>query len=114
MHFTGCRHSFRLSVAAFSSRALAVMFVVGVRLAIAQDAPRLPMHERQERAAKLVQEALRMRAAGVATGTRELLAQAVSTAPEFAPAHWQLGEVQIDRRWMALAECQKTFASNRD
>jgi hypothetical protein len=90
------------------------MLVLGVRLAVAQDAPRLPMHERQERAAKLVQEALRMRAAGVATGTRELLAQAVSTAPDFAPAHWQLGEVQIDRSWMALAECQKTFASNRD
>ena len=50
----------------------------------------------------LVKKALQAEAAGDQKAHAEYLAQAVAADPDYAPAHWQLGEVLIDGQWRAV------------
>ncbi len=53
-------------------------------------------------AGELVRQALAAEAAGQPDKRTSLLKQALSASPDFAPAHWQLGEVRAKERWLPV------------
>jgi hypothetical protein len=56
------------------------------------------------KAAQLVTRAMEAGIAGDQQKRRSLLNEAIEVAPEFAPAHWQLGHVRRDGKWQTTAE----------
>ncbi len=55
-------------------------------------------------AAQLVRQALEAEAAGDVRGRTKLLARALAADPDYAPAHWQLGEVRRGDGWVEPVE----------
>lgn len=73
--------------------------------------PSLPPED--EVAAKaLVRRALESEVAGDAQGRRDLLKQALETAPEYPPANWHSGRVEVDGRWVRLDEAARLIAAD--
>jgi hypothetical protein len=94
-----------------------LLLLIGLRLISVADEKPLPAYERRERdarAGKLVEEALRKRIVGTNDEVRELAALAVTNAPDFAPARWLHGEVRRNGRWMSLEEIQKQSAESEN
>ncbi|HVU90013.1 MAG TPA: polymorphic toxin-type HINT domain-containing protein [Pirellulales bacterium] len=58
-------------------------------------------------AAALVRKALLAEVAGNLQARADALRQAVTIAPEFAPAHWQSGEVKVGERWLAVEDAAR-------
>ncbi|HEY4312301.1 MAG TPA: polymorphic toxin-type HINT domain-containing protein [Pirellulales bacterium] len=55
-------------------------------------------------AAQFVRQALTAEATGDATGRTHYLAKALAADPDYAPAHWQLGEVRQNGTWIGAEE----------
>jgi hypothetical protein len=68
--------------------------------------------ERQAKSAKLVDRALRERAAGNAAETRKLLDLALELAPDYAPVHWHRGEIWHHGRWLTVSMFQGLAAAD--
>ncbi len=49
-------------------------------------------------------------AAGDAAARSNYLRQALVVDPEYAPAHWQLGEIKVDNKWLATDSAATTSA----
>lgn len=64
-------------------------------------------------AADLVHAALLAEASGDAESRRQLLQEAVKASPDAPLAHWSLGEVRQDGRWLSLENAQEQAASDR-
>lgn len=58
----------------------------------------------------LVRRALECEVAGDAQRRRDLLKQALDTAPDYPPANWHSGRVEVDGQWVTLAEAVKLAA----
>jgi hypothetical protein len=52
--------------------------------------------------AQLVRQALLAEASGKTSKRAQLLQRAVEDKPDYAPAHWQLGEVRVGDRWLSI------------
>jgi hypothetical protein len=63
-----------------------------------------------DQAAQLVHSALQAEATGKPDQRADLLKQALATAPDFAPAHWQLGEIHTDGGWTSIDDTAKQDA----
>jgi tetratricopeptide (TPR) repeat protein len=63
-----------------------------------------------DQAAQLVHSALVAEANGKPDQRTDLLKQALATAPDFAPAHWQLGEIHTDGGWISVDDAAKQDA----
>lgn len=63
-------------------------------------------------AERMTREALAAGAAGDAELRSELLEQAVTVAPEFAPARWAQGQMQVAGEWHSVAEVQQAAQAN--
>jgi hypothetical protein len=83
-----------------------ICFVV-VTLAHA-DAPVKPA----DQAAQLVKRALQAEAEGKPDVRTDLLNQALATVPDFAPAHWQLGEIRSGDKWTSVDNAAKQTANS--
>lgn len=121
MHHGIDRRGFRLSAALVVTAVVVSVLWFAGRSGSAEEGPRLSsqklkekLKERETQAAKLVEEALRLRAAGDTAKAREQLTQAVSLAPDHAPARWQLGEIRRDGEWTGLEEIVPGAVSNAD
>jgi hypothetical protein len=60
-----------------------------------------------DRAAALVQQALKAEAEGKPDERADLLQQAMAIAPDYAPAHWQAGETRADEKWSSIDDATK-------
>ncbi|HZZ29751.1 MAG TPA: polymorphic toxin-type HINT domain-containing protein [Pirellulales bacterium] len=69
-----------------------------------------PANAKIDQAAKLVQQALKAEAAGKPAERDALLKQALAIAPDYAPAHWQRGEVKSSTGWVSVDEAAKRDA----
>lgn len=58
-------------------------------------------------AQRMTREALAAGAAGDAELRSKLLEQATTVAPEFAPARWAQGQMQVDGQWQAVGKVQQ-------
>ena len=58
----------------------------------------------------LVAEAQEAEAAGDTDKRFRLLREAVRIAPDYELARWQLGQVQVDGRWVSVEEAQRRAA----
>lgn len=67
----------------------------------------------RRQAATLVEEALHREIYGQSEERDALLAKAVEASPDYAPARWHRGEVQIDGKWVASAEAPAALESDR-
>ncbi len=63
-----------------------------------------------DQAAQLVQRALQAEADGKPDDRADLLKQALATAPDFAPGHWQLGEIRSGDQWTSVDDAVKQDA----
>ncbi len=54
-----------------------------------------------------MQRALQAEAEGKPDDRADLLKQAVATAPDFAPVHWQLGEIRSGDKWTSVDDAAK-------
>jgi hypothetical protein len=61
----------------------------------------------------LVEEALNREIYGESKERDALLAKAAETSPDYAPAHWHLGKVQIDGEWVDAASASAVLESDR-
>jgi len=87
----------------------------GPGLAEAAEPPvrKLRPQEKQQAAQKLVAQALSSEATEASSSMRQQLLQAaLEQAPDFAPAHWNLGEVQLNHRWVSIAEAPQVAGAN--
>jgi len=60
----------------------------------------------------LVRRALESEVAGDAQGRRDLLKQAMERVPEYPPANWHSGRVQVDGGWVTLDEAARLAATD--
>jgi hypothetical protein len=60
-----------------------------------------------DQATQLVQKALVAEAAGKPDDRANILQQTLQIAPDFAPAHWQMGEVHADGKWTSIDDAAK-------
>jgi hypothetical protein len=65
-----------------------------------------------ETALRLVDEARLAKLAGDATRQFALLRQAVSLAPDYEVARWQLGQIKVGDDWVAVEEAQRRAGAN--
>jgi hypothetical protein len=63
-------------------------------------------------AADYVRLALQHAAYGKSEMGRQLLEAALLHSPDYAPAHWHLGHVQVDGKWTPVDEAQQIAAEN--
>jgi len=63
-----------------------------------------------ESAENLVSEALHREIYGLNSERSVLLSKAMEASPEFAPARWHAGMIQVDGQWMAVEDSQPTDA----
>lgn len=63
--------------------------------------------------ARLVRLALEAESDGDSVGRERYLAQALAADPDYAPAHWQLGEVRRGDRWIAPIDSARDRESQR-
>jgi hypothetical protein len=63
---------------------------------------------RASEARLLVDKALSAEADGDEQARTDYLKQALAADPEFAPAHWQLGEMKIDGQWLSVDSAAAT------
>ncbi len=95
------------------TRWLIPSFVVGVFIGVYADGSWIIAAERSSvtkasggdspsAAAALVQQALAAESAGNLQQREDYLRQALAADPDFAPAHWQLGEVRVGKSWLAV------------
>jgi len=63
-----------------------------------------------DQAAQLVHSALEAEADGKPDVRANFLHQALAVAPDFAPAHWQSGEIQTGDRWISIDTAAKQDA----
>lgn len=68
--------------------------------------------ENEAAAKALVRRALESEVAGDAQSRRDLLKQALEMAPEYPPANWHSGRVEVDGRWVALDEAARLAAAD--
>ena len=60
----------------------------------------------------LVRRALESEVAGDAQRRQDLLKQALEAAPDYPPANWHLGRVEVDGQWVALDEAARLAAAD--
>jgi hypothetical protein len=65
-----------------------------------------------ETAQRLVDEAQHAKLVGDASRQFALLRQAISIAPDFELARWQLGQLKIDDEWLTVEEAQRRAGAN--
>ncbi len=63
-----------------------------------------------DQAAQLVQRALQAEADGKPGDRADLLKQALTVAPDFAPGHWQSGEIRTGDKWTSIDNAAKQDA----
>jgi hypothetical protein len=63
-------------------------------------------------AGKLVQQALEAESAGQPEERAKLMERAVSSYPDYAPAHWAAGEIRLKDRWLPVDEAMKEIAAS--
>jgi hypothetical protein len=70
--------------------------------------------EPSERASpqRLLLAGLQAEAAGDADARLALLRDAAAIAPDYAPARWQLGHVQVDNQWLPIEAAQRKAAAD--
>lgn len=68
--------------------------------------------ENEAAAGTLVRRALESEVAGDAQGRRDLLKQALDKAPDYPPANWHSGRVEVDGRWMTMDEAARLAVAN--
>jgi hypothetical protein len=66
--------------------------------------------ENEAAAKALVRRALESEVAGDAESRRDLLKQALEAAPDYPPANWHSGRVEVDGRWVTLDEAAQLTA----
>jgi Pretoxin HINT domain len=81
----------------------AVVLVVFISQHALADAALAP----NDQALQLVQRALLAEADGKPDDRATFLQQALSIAPDFAPAHWQSGEIRTDNQWTSIDDAVK-------
>jgi hypothetical protein len=64
-------------------------------------------------AARLVRQALEAEAAGDRDARGEYLQRALAADPDYAPAHWQMGEVRQDDKWVGIDTLSRDPARKR-
>ncbi len=74
--------------------------------------PEYLRRELQAQAAGLVEASLRIRADGESGDVRQLLSRAVTVAPDFAPARWQLGEFKQGPNWTSAKSLLEASSSD--
>lgn len=67
----------------------------------------------RKQAAALVEEALNREIYGQGKERDELLAKATAASPDFAPARWHRGEVQVDGKWIDSTEASAALEGDR-
>lgn len=63
-------------------------------------------------AAATTQQALAREADGDETGCRALIEKALDEDANYAPAHWQLGHVNVDGKWLPVDEATRAIATS--
>jgi hypothetical protein len=96
----------RTHLASYFSASCLLIFVAQASAATSTSSDASP-------AAALVQAALDAEQAGDAERRAALLAEAIETDPEFAPARWHSGQVNFDGAWRTLADVQNLVSHHR-
>lgn len=86
---------------AFAACQLSILITFTGAASAQPPVPPLPK-ESTVKASRLVAEALKAEARGDAQARTARLREAVVVAPDYAPAHWHLGQVNRDDRWMTI------------
>ncbi|HTQ40686.1 MAG TPA: polymorphic toxin-type HINT domain-containing protein [Pirellulales bacterium] len=83
--------------------------LLGAAIAFAEAPAAQPpaANAKADQAAKLVEQALQAEAAGKPAERDALLKQALAIAPDYAPAHWQSGELKSDNAWVSVDDAAK-------
>ena len=90
-----------------------VVFILGLGLgrfqqrvfAVDKDTPQDAISEAEQ----YVRQALEFRLEGDSKYSQMLLRLALRESPDYAPAHWAKGEVQVDGNWISVADAQAHF-----
>jgi hypothetical protein len=69
--------------------------------------------EKQRQAEQLVREALAHESLGLSTTRQKLLATALDTDPDFAPANWHQGRIKIGDQWLSVDDPVETENQQR-
>jgi hypothetical protein len=69
--------------------------------------------EKVAQAQQLVDEALENEAQGLIEKRNELLQAAIALDPDFAPARWHAGQVEVGGEWIAAADAPQRIADDR-
>jgi tetratricopeptide (TPR) repeat protein len=115
MHHAAGRQGFRCGEMIRTFLFKTLILAVAVSCAAAAEVTKVSAQKRKEfetEAAKLVADSLRLRATGETDESRRLLHQAVELLPDYAPAHWQLGEIRHGDRWSSLRDVVQSGALN--
>lgn len=66
----------------------------------------------ESRAQRLTNQAVEAGLNGELDRRQRLLELAIQTAPEFAPARWEAGQIHADQRWLDIEEAQELAAND--
>ena len=68
--------------------------------------------ENEAVAKALVRRALESEVAGNSHGRRDLLKRALEAAPDYPPANWHAGRVEVDGGWVTFDEAARLAAAD--
>lgn len=92
----------------------AVLLVAGLLVPGAERSDAAGNKRASERMAEgLVKQALQAEVADDAAERERLLAEALKVDPSYAPAHWQVGEVRHNNKWMKFEDVPKVMQNDR-
>lgn len=89
------------------------LLVAGLLVTVAERSSAAGNKQASEQAEALVKQALRAEVDGDAAERERLLAEALKLDPNCAPAHWQLGEVRHNNKWMKVEDVSQAMQSDR-
>ncbi len=93
------------------SACLLIAFLAVTNIALAgrpnKQVPNKQVVAGTEEASRLVRNALEAELAGNLGKRSELLQQAITADPTYAPAHWQLGEFRVGEKWLSADEATR-------
>jgi tetratricopeptide (TPR) repeat protein len=95
-----------------SSRCFIPAFALAVISSLAGAAQGATAESTKSQVGALLTEAAQAEAKGDAAKARELLQDAVRTDPENEVAHWQLGQIKVDKQWTTVEQAQRRAAAD--
>jgi len=89
-----------------------LLAAIALSWAATTDAETLTRQDREKIAQERVEEAMLAEQYGLNDERQRLLNEAVELAPDFAPARWALGQVQVNNEWVAASKVPAQMADD--